>query len=344
MENRKTKIIIKLWVIFLVIALALIIPKNIVAATITVPDNYPTIQLAVNAAFAGDIVYVQAGTYNEHVTINKSLTLQGEDRETTIIDGEGIGQVIYITANDITISGLTLANGENGIKAPSTIYINHLTIKDAIITLNSQMAFNIIHNGGNHLIENCIISDNTSVSYSHQFNNSIIRNNEIFGNQNGLTVGWGSNTLITNNHIHHNNGRGIHFDSMNNSIIEKNNIHHNGSGVTVGYVGSYNTIRDNIISHNSVGVSFHESNVRNNRVYHNDFINNTVQARDVYGTNIWDNGYSSGGNYWNDYTGDDLNNDGIGDTPYSFVNKQDNYPLINSLFNTDFHGKQSGVF
>ena len=100
---------------FLVIVLALMLPENVNATTITVPDDYPTIQQAVNAAGTGDMVYVRAGTYYEHVTINKSLTLQGEDRETTIIDGSGSGMVIYATANYITMSGLTATNGEFGI-------------------------------------------------------------------------------------------------------------------------------------------------------------------------------------------------------------------------------------
>ncbi|MBT6997432.1 MAG: hypothetical protein HN955_03230 [Prolixibacteraceae bacterium] len=334
MENKNTKIIkVRFCVIFLAIAIALILPKITNATTITVPVDYPTIQQAVNAAGVGDEVYVQAGTYYEYVTINKSLTLQGEDRETTIIDGSGSGQVIYVTANDITISGLTVANGEIGIKSIPNYSINHVTIKDVIITLN-QVGLNLTRSGGYLLIEDCIISNNIGVSYAHQFNNCIIRNNEIVGNSSGLSVSWGSNTLITNNNVHHNNGTSIHFDSMFNSIIEKNNIHDNGCGVEVGYVGSSNTIRNNIISHNSVGVRFHEPRVTNNRVYHNDFIDNTVQAQDDYSTNIWDNGYPSGGNYYNDYTGVDSNNDGIGDTPYTFNNNKDNYPLMQSLFNT----------
>jgi hypothetical protein len=43
--------------------------------------------------------------------------------------------------------------------------------------------------------------------------------------------------------------------------------------------------------------------------------------------NIWDNGTT--GNYWSDYVGQDVNNDGIGDSPYIInENNQDNYPLM----------------
>ena len=73
--------------------LLIILPLEISAATLTVPDDYPTIQAAIDAASTGDAVYVKEGTYYENVFIGKQITLQGEDRETTIIDGGGIPYV-----------------------------------------------------------------------------------------------------------------------------------------------------------------------------------------------------------------------------------------------------------
>jgi hypothetical protein len=70
-----------------------------------------------------------------------------------------------------------------------------------------------------------------------------------------------------------------------------------------------------------------------NTIYHNNFVNNTVQAEVGEASsvvNIWDDGYPSGGNYWNNYNGTDNDGDGIGDTPYILnENNQDNYPLVN---------------
>ena len=306
-------------------------------ATIVVPDDQPTIQQAIDAAGSGDTVYVRSGTYYEHVTIDKSLTLQGEDRETTIIDGGGSGKVIYVTANHVTISGLTATNGENGIYLIPNWSIHHITVRDVIITSNSQVAFSAPHSGGYHLIEDCIISNNGGLaSYAHQFRNSIIRNCEVFDNGGGLTVAWGYGTLITNNKVHDNVSVGIWFDSMSYSTMEKNEVYNNGVGIGVGYVGPYNTLRDNIVHHNGIGIYMNYSGVYGNKVYHNDFIANTLQTLEQ-GNNIWDNGYPSGGNYWSDYAGvDDYSgpgqnlpgSDGIGDTPYAFTGNQDNYPLM----------------
>ena len=136
-----------------------ILPSNAVAQTITVPDDYSTIQLAINAAVPGDTVHVRAGTYFEHVTISKSLTLQGEDRETTIIDGSGTGKVVTVTSSYVTVSGFTIRNSGvsySGYQQDAGIALrsaHHNLISDCIITANGlnglylyQSTYNTIRN------------------------------------------------------------------------------------------------------------------------------------------------------------------------------------------------------
>jgi len=95
-----------------------------------------------------------------------------------------------------------------------------------------------------------------------------------------------------------------------------------------------------IISGNKISQSqyygFFVYNCSELSIYHNNFINNTWSAISYYSTNIWDNGYPSGGNYWSDYTGVDANHDGIGDTPYIIdQNNTDKYPLMYAWPDTD---------
>jgi hypothetical protein len=49
-----------------------------------------TIQSAVNYGASGDVITVKAGSYNERVTVSKPLTIQGEDKVTTIVTGTGL--------------------------------------------------------------------------------------------------------------------------------------------------------------------------------------------------------------------------------------------------------------
>lgn len=85
------------------------------ARTITVPDEYSTIQAAVNAASIGDTVFVRNGIYSEHLVINKTISVIGEDAETTVIDGNDTGTVIRVTADNVSVSGFTIQNGEVGL-------------------------------------------------------------------------------------------------------------------------------------------------------------------------------------------------------------------------------------
>ena len=110
--------------------------------------------------------------------------------------------------------------------------------------------------------------------------------------------------------------------------FSNNYIKNNRDGIYI--YGSYNTIfLNDIVDNKRYGIIVSTtSGNKNNLVYHNNLINNTIQAysqRD----NQWDNGYPSGGNYWDDYNGTDNDGDGIGDTPYHIPNNVfDRYPFI----------------
>ena len=82
--------------------------------TIYVDDDggkdYTNIQDAIDAANDGDTVFVYSGTYYENVNVSKPITLRGEDKNTTIIDGSAVDDVVYISANNVIISGFTIQN------------------------------------------------------------------------------------------------------------------------------------------------------------------------------------------------------------------------------------------
>jgi hypothetical protein len=125
------------------------------------------------------------------------------------------------------------------------------------------------------------------------------------------------------------------------NLVYRNIIANNKFGIEcLNSLGSNNIAiaYENNITDNVYGVDCYNSS--NNKFYHNNFINN---IRDEYPekplnwTQVWDDGYPSGGNYWTDYNGTDTRrglhqnetgSDGIGDTPFFIdTNNVDNYPL-----------------
>jgi hypothetical protein len=88
-------------------------------------------------------------------------------------------------------------------------------------------------------------------------------------------------------------------------------------------------IKENIFmdSYYAIGI---EINSNNNNLYHNNFCNSYYDHAYDNSENSWDDDYPSGGNYWDDYTGTDVDLDGIGDTPYNIAggSNQDRYPLM----------------
>ncbi len=177
---------------------------------------------------------------------------------------------------------------------------------------------------------------------------SQITNNDISNNYgDGVILNYASDNKITKNHINANNGAGIRLSYSNKNLVSGNYITRNQMGIYLILSADNNTIAENNIAEQDIGISFHTSS--SNLIYHNNFVNNTKQVEDASwghpqfpgvplpSENIWDNGYSIGGNYWSNYTNlypeaKELDSSGIWDAPYVIdENNQDQYPLVNPL-------------
>ena len=85
------------------------------------PNNYTTIQSAIDDASAGDTIYVYNGIYYENVIVSKTLDLVGESRENVIVDGGGGGKVVYLTVDEVSITNFKIRNGEYGVYLSSSL-------------------------------------------------------------------------------------------------------------------------------------------------------------------------------------------------------------------------------
>ncbi len=281
-------------------------------------NNYTYIQDAIDDANTGDTVFVYSGTYYEHLVIDKTINLIGEDKNETIIDGSDTGNVVYIDANNVSINNFLIRNSgtdydECGIQIG---YGNNLEIKNNVIT-------------------DTYAAIRGFPKFSMFADNEVSRFDEY-----GFWFIYAENNSIINNEINNGEGDGYNifliYSSDNNSVVG-NILSDNPGGWGVKITSSSgNIVINNTIVNNYGGVYIKGS--PENHVYHNYFVNNNQNACDNC-CSTWDNGYPSGGNYWDDYEGSDNfsgpdqnvpGSDGIGDVPYeiSCGAMKDEYPLM----------------
>lgn len=141
------------------------------SATYYVPDDYLTIQGAVNAAWGGDEVIVRAGTYagdgNKNIYINKAITVRSESgSENTIIDCEGNGRGFHFeNMSDLNkLEGFQIINGSTDYGGGIMLKYASPVIRNCIINGNTASGDGggIYGYGSSSLIINCKIKGNTA--------------------------------------------------------------------------------------------------------------------------------------------------------------------------------------
>ena len=163
-----------------------------------------SIQEAINNANSGDTIIVCNGTYNEHVEVNKTITVRGENPYTTIIDGSGLEYTVtmIITAPDVVIANLTIM-GASGYECYGILISNtqNVTLKNLIIKENYRGL--VLHNASNCIISSSSLTNNVAyaVTLHSNSNNNTFTNNNIMENPTGV---WIENSC-ENNLFYHNN-------------------------------------------------------------------------------------------------------------------------------------------
>ena len=99
---------------------------------------FATIQNAIDVSYDSDTVYVHAGTYYENINLTKNIVLEGENRETTIIDGGQNGRVVSINGDNIVFQGFTVQNGLGALSNYGGGIYNYLKLKWMIVKLYYQ--------------------------------------------------------------------------------------------------------------------------------------------------------------------------------------------------------------
>jgi parallel beta-helix repeat protein len=152
---------------------------------IHVPTN-GTIQAAINNASSGDTILVPSGTYRESLNINKSLSIIGENRTTTIIDGDGADYVISINSDNVTIESLTVTKTVSGLSGGG-IRVSRSTgviISDTQITsTNAGLTLDL---SSNCAFSDSVIANNTNAVMISGSSNNVFSDNSVSDNSLGV--------------------------------------------------------------------------------------------------------------------------------------------------------------
>jgi len=242
-------------------------------------------------------------------------------------------------AEEHKIWGKQISILNNNIDVAGDIAIT-LLVRDSIISGNRLSASGIGLYIGNpytepnviikdNIISNCFLGIDTWGLKYFSFINNKISNCEHVGIY--LSGNIGHNLFVGNEFRNTNIGvktysqTGLYyrFHEFRANIFSDNNI-----GLDLGMGCQENTVKKNVFENNDYGVLIEGDS---NLIFDNLFSDNNYNAIDDGNNNLWDN--EEIGNYWYDYSGEDTDKDGIGDTPYNIggsASSQDNFPIFSA--------------
>lgn len=217
-------------IIFIVAIYFLVFEVQTVKSTVEIivpSDEYRTIQEAINKAPEGARICIEEGVYNENVIVNRSVTIFGRKKETTVIDAQGFGSVLRVTTSNVTIINLTIQNsGKEG--------------EDSGI---------LLFRAENITISNCLIrNNNIGVLFSTKSNKTLLANNIFEGNGWGVSLKSGSDFNVFAGNTFKENQIGVVVSSSYNIFYRNNFL--NNTNLQVQFLGGVSNKWDNGVEGN----------------------------------------------------------------------------------------------
>ena len=214
--------------------------------------KFKVIENAIDASDPGDTIYIYNGTYYEQITVSKTLTIIGENREGVIIYGNCDGSLLTISADGVNVSSLSIVSNYINFSSNNTIGLK--IEKGTCNTINNCNISNTryglkIGMSSNNVIENNILYSNYEYGIMVPTDNNTISNNSCINSLSGIWL-RGSENILINNICERNNNGILVSESERNSII-KNRCNKNYDGISLVDPAKENIIENNTCNFNS---------------------------------------------------------------------------------------------
>jgi parallel beta-helix repeat protein len=237
--------------------------------TIYVPDDYETIQWAVDNATAGDTIIVHDRTYNENVDIIKQLTIRSANGSANCIVNASTpnDHVFGVTANYVNISGFTVTGATGNWIAG--IYLNtvsHCNISNNNASNNRCGIYLCPSCDHNTLMNNNASNNQYGIYLTSSSNNTLTKSTATGNSYYGIYLTFSSNDNTLTDNIALNNSRdGISLSSSSNSNnLTGNTVNSNGEDGIHLQSSTDNHLRGNIVSDNNYYGIYLQSTNNNN--------------------------------------------------------------------------------
>jgi parallel beta-helix repeat protein len=257
---------------------------------IRVPIDYPAIQQAVDASVPGGTVVVFEGTYCEHLVVDKSLQLIGEGEHDTVLDGNGSGNAIVITADNVLVDGFSIRNATSGICVRNA---SNCTINGNLVTEHGYCGIVLENSNGTSVTNNLLTQCGTFIPGPMIYGGGIELLNSSQNSVSSNTIVLASNVIVD-----------LSLDNSSNNVIQNN---------TMTDTARLSQSHWNRIHHNNFVNNTHEVDIQES--FFNEWSN---MGRGNYWSSY--TGLDDGSN-------GRTANDGVGDTDLPHVGVDD-YPLI----------------
>ena len=257
-----------------------------------------------------------------HNDLDSGVQIRGKFNvvKNNVIDNCLFGVDLQQSNNNIvrnnTISSKPFDLGQRGDSVRLWYSFNNKVTDNKITGVRDMVVW---YSANNELSRNTGSDSRYSLHFMYSRYN-LVEDNKYYNNAVGIFLMYSDGIIVRNNHIAHAagpTGVGIGFKETSDLTIENNEILYCATGLYID-VSPYqpdttNRFSGNLVAYNGIGIRF-LNDWTGNIFKQNQFADNLTQivvsGGKTANRNVWE------GNYWSDYEGFDLDQDGVGDKPY----------------------------